>query len=178
MTDWKLLSTSCPYDGKGSAAGRVRVDRVRVRDGVERDFVVLEGADVAIVVPVHDDGRVVLVRQMRWAWSATGWECPAGHLDPGETPEQAARRELEEESGWRAGELDRLLPPFFASAKTAARFHAFVARRLEHKGARPDEDEELEPRAFTSDEARALIASGEVLHGPSVLALFAFFARS
>jgi 8-oxo-dGTP pyrophosphatase MutT (NUDIX family) len=176
MTDrWVLLDRKLLHGSEKT--GVVRLDRVRVKPSVEREYVIVDSAEIAVVVPIEDDGRIVLVRQFRYAWNATGWECPAGHLDPGETPEQAAVRELEEEAGRRASEVERLLPPFHASARVSARFHAFVARGLVAVPQRPDEDEDVTPAAFSPDEVRALIARGEVLHGPSLLVLFAYLAR-
>lgn len=178
MTDrWTTLERRELFSGAGPL-GSVRVDRVRVRPGVEKDYVVVAGPEVALVVPVLDDGRIALVRQFRYAWGAASLECPAGHLDPGESPEDAARRELEEEAGLRAGRLERLLPPFHASAKLTTRFHAFVARELAPVPARPDEDEDPVVEHLAPGDIRAAIARGDVLHGPSLLALFAYLSDS
>lgn len=75
------------------------VDEVEEPGGVHgRREVVRQRGSVA-ALPIHDDGRVTLVRQYRYAVDALVWELPAGRIDPGETPEQGAQRELEEEAG-------------------------------------------------------------------------------
>src|SRR5512138_3536676 len=86
------------------------LDLVEEPDGVcgEREVVRQRGSVAAL--PVHDDGRITLVRQYRYAVHARVWELPAGRIDPGETPEAGARRELEEEVGLRP----RFLEPWLS----------------------------------------------------------------
>src|SRR5207245_10809654 len=71
----------------------LRRDRVGWPEGEEADYRVIEGPDSVFVVPVHEDGGTVLVRQWRHSWSQTSWEVPAGTLEPGEDPVAGARRE-------------------------------------------------------------------------------------
>src|SRR5512138_3227199 len=78
------------------------LDLVEEPDGVHGHREVVRQRGSVAALPVHDDGRVTLVRQYRYAVDSLVWELPAGRLDPGETPEQAVRRELEEEVGLRA----------------------------------------------------------------------------
>ncbi len=135
------------------------------------EVVSVEGPPISLAVPVLDDGRIVLVRQYRPTWRRASWECPAGHAEPGETPEEAARRELVEETGYRAGRLVRLAE-LRASARVANVFTLFAAHDLVAGPPRPDADEDLEVRAFAREEIRGLVAAGELIHAPSVVGLF------
>jgi ADP-ribose pyrophosphatase len=130
----------------------------------------LYGPPVSLVVPLLDDGRVVLVRQHRPVWNRSSWECPAGHAEPGESPETAARRELAEETGYAATRFERLIE-VRASAKVSNPFTLFVARGLAAGTAHPDADEEIETRAFAWREVEGLMAAGEIVHAPSLVAL-------
>ncbi len=127
-------------------------------------------APISLVVPFRDDGRIVLVKQFRELWKLASWECPAGHAEPGETPEETARRELSEETGYSARTLERLLE-IRASAKVPNRFTLFAARGLEEGVPHPDPGEELEVGIFSSAQVAALIARGEIVHAPSLVAL-------
>ena len=95
-------------------------------------------------LPVLADGRVVLVRQYRYAVDDFVWELPAGRRDPGETPEAGALRELEEEVGLRAGELEPLLTFWTTPGFCDEVMHLFRATALEAVPPRPEADERIE----------------------------------
>lgn len=130
----------------------------------------LAAAPISLAVPFLDDGRIVLVKQFREKWQLSSWECPAGHGEPGESPEATARRELAEETGYSARRLERLMA-VRASAKVPNVFTLFTARELTAGTPHPDPGEELEVGIFTQDEVRALVKKGEVVHAPSLVAL-------
>jgi len=94
----RRLSSRRVYDGKVLA---LDVDEVEEPGGVHAVREVVRHRGSVAALPVRADGRIVLVRQYRYAVDAEVWELPAGRLDPGETPETGARRELEEEVGLR-----------------------------------------------------------------------------
>jgi ADP-ribose pyrophosphatase len=171
---WEPLSSEEIWkDGQS----RIRKDVVRGPSGEPACYVVIDGAPLSLVVPFLADGRIVLVRQFRYAWGTSSWECPAGHAEAGETPEVAARRELEEETGYRAPVLERL-GELRASAKMSAVFTLFIGRGLTAGVPHPDADEELIVRAFSRAEVEALVAAGEIVHGPSLAGLFLAFGRA
>jgi ADP-ribose pyrophosphatase len=129
------------------------------------------------VLPVHEDGRLVLVRQYRYAVDAAVWELPAGRLDPGETAEEAARRELEEEVGLRAGRLEALTVFYTTPGFCDETMHLFRATGLTSVPARPEADERIEAATFTLPEARDRIRRGEVREGKTLVALLLEMAR-
>jgi ADP-ribose pyrophosphatase len=147
------------------------VDDVLEPSGVKaRREVVRQRGSVA-ALPVHEDGRVVLVRQYRYAVDAAVWELPAGRRDPGETPEEGARRELEEETGLRAARLEPLLVFWTTPGFCDEVMHLFRASALESGPARPEADERIETATFTLPEALAMISRGEIREGKTLVAL-------
>jgi ADP-ribose pyrophosphatase len=155
-------------------AGRVLdldVDEVVEPGGVHgvREVVRQRGSVAAL--PVLDDGRIVLVRQYRYAVNALVWELPAGRRDPGETPEEGARRELEEEVGLRATTLEPLLVFWTTPGFCDEVMHLFRATGLAEVPPRPEADENIESATFALDEAMAMVKRGEIREGKTLVAL-------
>ena len=101
----RVLATRRVYEGKVLS---LDVDEVEEPGDVRAEREVVRHRGSVAVLPVHDDGRLVLVRQYRYPVDALVWELPAGRLDAGESAEEAARRELEEEVGLRPRRLEHL----------------------------------------------------------------------
>jgi ADP-ribose pyrophosphatase len=146
------------------------VERVTYRDAAghahEREVVRHPGA--VTVVPVLDDGRLVMIRNWRVAVGQWLDEFCAGKLEPGEDPAAAAARELEEETGHAAGEI-RPLGTFFTSPGFAdERMHVFEARALRQVPPRLEHGEQIEVVVRSPEELEAMIARGEVLDGKSL----------
>ena len=156
------------YDGKVLA---LDVDEVQEPEGVRATREVVRHRGSVSALPVLDDGRVVLVRQYRYAVDQKVWEIPAGRLDAGETPAEGAGRELEEEVGFRAAALEPLLVFYPTPGFCDESVHLFRASRLAPVPPRPEADERIEPATFTLDEARAMIDRGEVRDAKTLLAL-------
>jgi ADP-ribose pyrophosphatase len=147
------------------------VDEVEEPGGVHgRREIVRQRGSVA-TLPVHHDGRVVLVRQYRYAVDAMVWELPAGRRDPGETAEEGARRELEEEVGLRPGLLEPLLVFWTTPGFCDEVMHLFRATALQTIPARPEADEQIEAAAFTLEAALEMIRRGEIREGKTLVAL-------
>ena len=156
------------YDGKVLA---LDVDEVEEPAGVTAVREVVRHRGSVAVLAVHGDGRLVLVRQYRYAVDEEVWELPAGRLDPGETPDGAAVRELEEEVGLRPQQLERISFFYTTPGFCDERMHVFRATGLVAVPARPEEDERIEARSVTLEEACAMIRSGEVCEGKTLIAL-------
>src|SRR5215510_14967761 len=142
----RVVSHRRIYDGKVLA---LEVDEIVEGDGpISLREVVRHRGSVAALA-VDGEGRIVLVRQYRHPVGRALWELPAGLLEKGESPEQAVRREIEEEVGRRAAEIEPLAVIHPTPGFCDEVLHLFRATRLTETPARPDEDEVLEARWFT-----------------------------
>jgi ADP-ribose pyrophosphatase len=166
--DKRVLGTRRLYDGKVLA---LDLDEVQEPGGVRATREVVRHRGSAACLAVHGDGRVVLVRQYRHPVAAEVWEVPAGRLDAGETPEEAARRELEEEVGLRAGRLEKLLEFWTTPGFCDEAMSLYRATLLESVPARPEADERIHVLTTSLAEARAMIGRGEVREGKTLVAL-------
>lgn len=164
----RLLARRRVYEGKVIS---VDVDDVEEPGGVRavREVVRQRGSVAALAV--HDDGRIVLVRQYRHAVGEELWELPAGRLDPPESPEEGARRELQEEVGLAPRKLEPLAVFYTTPGFCDERMHLFRATGLRPVPPSPEEDERLEAGTFTLEEARAMMARGEVREAKTLVAL-------
>ena len=126
---------------------------------------------------VHDAERgVLLLWRHRFTTDTWGWEVPAGRVDAGETPEEAAVRETLEETGWRPGPLTSLVTYFPNNGQSDLAFHLFVADGAEHVGDPTDPSESERIAWLPLSELRAAVANREVRDGLSLTALLWFLA--
>ena len=167
--DAERLGTERVYDGKIIGVDR---DRVRLPNGRETSLEVVRHPGAAAVVPLLDDGRVVLVRQYRWAAQGFLLEVPAGKLDAGEGPESCAGRELEEETGYRAGRLERLGEIWTTPGFTDEVIHLFLARELTAGRQDLDQDEVLEEHPLGWDEIERGMIEGTINDAKTLCGLF------
>ena len=123
--------------------------------------VVRHGGSV-VMMAVDEKKRVLLVRQFRLPADRYLWELPAGKLDPGEKPLQAARRELIEETGYRARHWSRLVSFFSSPGYVGERMTIFLATDLTPGEATPMDDEQIETRWFTRAEIGRMIRTGRI----------------
>src|SRR5438045_1962694 len=127
----------------------VRRDQVREPGGIAatRDIVVHNGS--VVVLPVFADGKILLVRQYRYAARDYLWELVAGRVDPGESVLEGARRELIEETGYTARRLRQLMELFPSPGFVSERMWIFLATELTEGQATPEEDERISARRFS-----------------------------
>ncbi len=140
----------------------VHQDEVTLPDGSRRLRDVVRHPGAVAVVPLLADGRIVLLRQYRHATGKTLVEIPAGTLEPGEAPIDCARRELAEETGYRASVIEPLTSFFTAPGFCDEYLYLFVARELEEGETALEPGEELEPWLATPEEVRAMIRNGGI----------------
>ena len=142
---------------------------------VERELITHPGA--VVIIPKRPDGRLVLVRQLRVATGQWIWEFPAGTLEKGESPLHCAQRELQEETGWKAGRLRQVLEFFPTPGISTEKMFLFMADRLQPVDSPgQDEDEELEVADFSVAQVEQMIRKGVILDGKTLLG-FLFFQR-
>ena len=124
-----------------------------------------------IVVPILDDGRVVLIRNYRITVERWLVELCAGTIEHSDPPSDTARRELIEETGFEAGKMEHLASFYTTPGLTDELMHAFVARDLKEVGQRLEGDEMIEVMKLSPAQAMGLISSGEMVDAKSMLAL-------
>lgn len=173
----KVLSSEVLFQGRVFALKR---ERVAEPSGLvaTREIVVHPGS--VVVLPVLPDGRLVLIRQYRHAAGQYLWELVAGHKDPGESFVKGAHRELEEETGYTARRIKKLLEVFPSPGLLGEKMEIFLAEGLTKGKARPEDDEKITQRIFTLREAKDWIRSGKIRDSKSVAGILyyaAFIAR-
>jgi ADP-ribose pyrophosphatase len=132
-------------------------------DGFEIKRAIVQHPGSAVVMPVDDKKRVLLVRQYRLPALKYLWELPAGRVDAGETPLQAARRELAEETGYRARKFQKLAVFYPSPGFLAEKMTIYLATGLTEGKKTPMEDERIQTRWFTAKEIDGLIRSYKIL---------------
>lgn len=153
-------------------------DTVQVPNGrvVKWDFIKHQGA--AAVVPVTEDGKLLLVRQYRNALDRYTLEIPAGGLNgPDEPTGEAAARELEEETGYRAGKIQWLITIRTTVAFCNEKIDIYVATDLIPGSQHLDEDESIDVEAYTVDELCEKIFSGEIEDSKTISAIMSYRAK-
>ena len=165
----RVISSRTVYDGR---VVKLRVDRVVEPGGIEATREVVGHPGSVVVLPRLEDGRIVLVRQFRYAAGRALWELVAGGLEPREPVLKAARRELREETGYRARCVKRLLSFFPTPGFVAERMHLVEATGLTLGDARPESDERIEVGLFPMQQVRAMLKSGRIQDGKTLVGLF------
>ena len=157
----------------------LRSDRLRLPDGGIKDpYFVLERPDAAIIFPITDRNEVVLVRQYRPPLEMMELGLPAGLVEEGERPEQAARRELSEETGYTGGEWEQLGSVASSPSLKDNRAYLFLARDVEETMTPdPDEHELVEVVRVPVTELLDLVRSGEIISSSGVAAIMLALER-
>lgn len=153
------------------AVGTFGVDEVELDTGVRTRLAVLEHPGAAAVVPFVGPGEILLLRQYRYAVRRTLWEVPAGKLDPGEDPSTCAARELEEETGHRAGRVESVGLIHTTPGFTDEVIHLFVAGDLRETRVARERDERIEVVRVRLQDALDWIGSGEITDAKTICAL-------
>jgi len=168
------LSTEVTLSSERLYEGRIvnlRLDTVRLDDGTVTRREIVEHGEAVAIVPLDGDGHVLLVRQYRKPIEQELLEIPAGGVDPGEDATACAGRELQEETGYRAGKLQRLGGFFSSPGFTSEYLHLYLATDLVPSHRTADDDEAIELVRLPVDQALAMIASGEICDAKTIIGL-------
>jgi ADP-ribose pyrophosphatase len=171
VTDLKRISRDVLYRGK---IIDLVVDQVEYPDGKRGVREVVRHPGGAVTVPLLDDGRVILVKQLRYPFGEEVLELPAGKLDPGEDPAAAAARELTEETGWIAGKLEKLTSILTSPGFCDEILHIYKATQLHESpsGHRRETGEfSMTLRMVPFAQARAMAVRGEIRDAKSIIGL-------
>lgn len=160
----ELLARTTVYKGR---ILELEIDVVKLPSGHTIDMEIVRHPGSVVLLPIPAPGRIILIRQYRYTIDRWIWELPAGSLKPGEDPDKAAARECEEEIGLAPATITRLRgyypTPGFCDEEMIYYRCEDLRPPAPDSTARKDDDEEIEPRTFTLEEARALVASGEIV---------------
>jgi ADP-ribose pyrophosphatase len=168
----KILSRKIAYRGR---VYTVVVDRVREPKGVVALREIIRHHGSVVVLAVDDSNsppRVLLERQYRYAADDYLWELPAGHIDPGEVPAQAAKRELLEETGLTAKSWKHALKFYVSPGILDETMDVFLATGLTHGEAMPEEDERIQTRFFPLPAALKMAHNGTIRDAKTLASLF------
>jgi ADP-ribose pyrophosphatase len=151
-------------------------DRIRYPDGSEADVDIVRHPGASAVVPflsdpAGEDPQILLLRQYRYAADGYLYEIPAGRLDPGEAPADCAARELKEETGCTAEQMEPLITMVTTPGFTDERIHLFMATDLTHGKAEREADEFADVVVMRLSEALELIQRGEIVDGKTALGI-------
>lgn len=157
-----------PYRGK---VINVRVDSVRLESGRETVREVVEHPGAVAILPVLEDGSMLLVRQYRYAVGRELLEVPAGTREPDESAEECALREIEEEVGFRAGRIKMLSTFFISPGWCNEEMVIYRAWDLQDSNVSPDDDEVIDVVSVAPEDVPGLITSGQVADAKTIMAL-------
>ena len=162
------LNREMAYEGKLFQVKRVTLQNSEGKE-VVRD--VIEHPGAACIVPMLDNDTVLLVEQWRIGAKRALWEIPAGTLDPGEDPLACAARELEEETGYKAGKLEHLFTMFPSPGILDEKMHIFIATGLTKGEQHLDDDEEINTKPFSFKDLRLQLKANNIKDGKTIAAL-------
>ncbi len=162
----KLISSKEVYK---CSLFKVTEDHATDGKGYEIRRSIVRHVGSAVMMAMDKKKRILLVRQYRLPAGIEMWELPAGRLDPGEEPLQAARRELIEETGYRAAKWRKLATFYASPGYVAEKMTIFLASKLTKGKAQPMDDEKIETRWFTSKEIKRMLKSGKIIDGKTMI---------
>lgn len=150
------------------------VNRLRLPNKSEGDWECVRHPGGALVIPVTLEGKLILVRQYRFAVQGRLFEFPAGTVEHNEDPLETVQREIQEETGYSANKWHKLGEFFLAPGYSDEIIYAYIAQDLEKLETPPqqEEDEDMETVFFTPEELEKCILSGELVDAKSIAGFF------
>ncbi|MBY0376079.1 MAG: NUDIX hydrolase [Bryobacteraceae bacterium] len=167
----KVLSTVERY---GNSLFRVTEDVIIDPDGFEMKRAIVRHNGSAVVMPVDEKRRILLVRQYRVPAQAKVWELPAGKIDEGETALAAAKRELKEETGLRAKQWKRIANYWASPGFLEEKMNLYLATGLTHGEAEWADDERIEMRWFSERELDQAVSRQKIIDGKTLIGFLAW----
>lgn len=164
----KKLSSKQIFDGK---IVKLFVDEVELPDGQKAIREIVRHPGAVCVVPLTDEGEVVMVKQFRYPFGEVLLEIPAGKLEPGEDPLEAVIRELEEESGAVAGKIEHIGEIYTTVAIFDEKIQLYLARDLKFISAHPDSDEFIESTKIPLSELVKMVMNNEIKDAKTQIAI-------
>lgn len=171
MQPWKTIDSKLAFDQRWF---KVRQDKVELPTGkILDDYYIWQNDDVSMVVPVTKDKKFVLIKQYRQAAGQFTIEFPVGYVNKGELPEEAAKRELTEETGYTAHQLIHLSTLTNNASKETGKIYIYLAEDAENSNkVHFDESEEIETLLVTPPEVINMLSNGDIWISCSVVAAY------
>ncbi|MDD4859006.1 MAG: NUDIX hydrolase [Dehalococcoidales bacterium] len=174
MAEEKRLSSRRIYEGR---AINLRVDTVEKPGGQQTTRDIVEHADCIAVIPLDDEDNILLVRQYRTPVGKKLLEIPAGGIEPGEDPETAVRREMQEETGYYPQKVERLGGYYSAPGYSTEYLYLFLATGLKASKLFAEDTDEIEVVRVPAGEIRNMILCGDIDDSKSVAGLFTYLEK-
>ncbi len=171
----KTLKTEWIYRGR---VVNLKIDEVELPNGrkSKREIIVHRGA--AAILPIDDDGNIVMVKQYRKPAEKILLEIPAGTLEEGEDPLECAKRELIEETGFAAREFTPLISFYSTPGFTTERLHIYIAKGLYEESGEMDFDEFIEIEKIPFNEALSMVLEGKIEDAKTIIGILTFNEKS
>ncbi|MEJ2271879.1 MAG: NUDIX hydrolase [Candidatus Bathyarchaeota archaeon] len=166
MKKWKKIGTQLLYKSKFVS---VFNDKVILPNGLKIDFTTIELRDFVSVISTIDD-KIVMIEILRYPQNCTSLEIPSGHIEDNESPEEAAIRELEEETGYKAEKMKKI-GCFFPLSRSTQRAHLFFASSLKKVKQNLEETEQINVKLIHIEEIKKMLSAGKITHPPTIIAL-------
>lgn len=170
----KTITSKFLHQGKNFS---FKTDEVQLPNGktVTRDIVDHPGA--VVIVPILDDGRILLVKQYRYSAGKELLEIPAGTLEKGEAPDSCARRELKEETGYTAGSMKKILTMYSAPGYSNEVLHLYFATDLKAGDQSTEEDEDITIEAHGPDELLDMMEKNTIEDAKTIAGILSYLTR-
>jgi len=165
------ITTSRSYTGSKIT---FRVDLAKYSDGSFRNIEIVEHPGAVLIIPITSNGKIVFVKQYRTVIDKILIELPAGTLEKLEEPLDCAKRELEEETGFKTNNIIKLSGFYPAPGFCTEYIHIFIAKDLKPGKLHPDEDEGIDPIELSLEEACDMINKNIIVDAKTIVSIFKY----
>ncbi len=172
MGDEKTLSSKVIFEGR---AVKLRLDTVQMPSGRQTTREVVEHSDCVAIIAVDAEKNVLLVKQYRQPVDKDLLEIPAGGIDPGESPEEAVKRELREETGYLPNRIEKLGGFYTVPGYGTEYLYLYFATDLTYSPLYAEDTEIIKLVRMPLEQAKELVASGEIHDAKTIAGLLTFF---
>ena len=170
----KTITTRLLHKGRSLS---FKTDEVELPSGKKTTRDIIDHPGAVAIVPVLDDGRILLVRQYRYATGKELLEIPAGTLEKGETPDTCARRELKEETGYTAGSMKKMISMYMAPGYSNEVIHLYLATELKAGEQGTEEDESIILEPYGPDELLGMMEKNVIEDAKTIAGVLSYLTR-